>query len=134
MPRRVERAPVLIVEDDPDLRVALSRLLADEGYEVVTAAEGQEALDRLRAPSRPCLVLLDLMMPNIDGFEFRVRQLEDPDLAAIPVIVLSGGGNLEEKAAPLGAAASLTKPLDFDRLLECVARISRARERPAALS
>jgi len=127
MPRPVERAPVLIVEDDPDLRLALSRLLGDEGYEVVTAAEGQEALDRLRAPRRPCLVLLDLMMPNIDGFEFRVRQLEDPELAAIPVIVLSGGGNLEEKAAPLGAAASLTKPLDFDELLECVAAaVSRA--------
>ena len=113
---------MLIIEDDPDLRDALHELLAGEGYEVSTAAEGQEGLARLGAPPRPCLVLLDLMLPNMDGFEFRVRQLEDPELAPIPVIVLSGGGDVEQKVARLGVAAALTKPLDFERLLECVAR------------
>ena len=115
-------APVLIIEDDPDTRDALGELLSGEGYEVATAADGQEGLRRLGAPPRPCLVLLDLMLPAMDGFEFRVRQLEDPELAAIPVIVLSGGGDVERKVARLGVAASLTKPLDLGTLLEHVAR------------
>src|SRR5207247_2102614 len=83
-----------IIEDDPDLRDALGELLSGEGYEVATAADGREGLRRLGAPPRPCLVLLDLMLPAMDGFEFRLRQLEDPALAAIPVIVFSGGGDV----------------------------------------
>src|SRR5436309_7730041 len=117
MRRRPERGPVLIIEDDPELREALSGLLSSEGYAVTTATDGQAGLDRLRAPPRPSLVLLDLMLPHMDGFEFRVRQLEDPELAAIPVIVLSGGADVEQKAAPLGVVASLTKPVDFERLV-----------------
>ncbi len=117
-----ESAPVLIIEDDPDLRDAWGELLSGEGYEVATAADGREGLRRLGAPPRPCLVLLDLMLPAMDGFEFRLRQLEDPALAAIPVIVFSGGGDVERKVARLGVAASLTKPLDLGTLLEHVAR------------
>jgi DNA-binding response OmpR family regulator len=113
--------PVLIVEDDPEVREALRRLLSDEGYEVTTAAEGQEGLERLHASPRPWCVVLDLMLPNMDGFEFRVRQMGDPEVAAIPVIVLSAGGDVERKVAHLGVTASLTKPPDFDRLLACVA-------------
>ncbi len=115
------RSPVLIVEDDPEVRESLRRLLSDEGYEVTTAAEGQEGLERLHAQPQPCCVVLDLMLPNMDGFEFRVRQMGDPEVAAIPVIVLSAGGDVERKVAHLGVAASLTKPPDFDRLLDCVA-------------
>src|SRR3989442_6319714 len=122
MARADGSAPVLIIEDDPDTRAALGELLSGEGYEVATAADGQEGLRRLGAPPRPCLVLLDLMLPNMDGFEFRVRQLEDPELADIPVIVLSGGGDVEQKVARLGVAASLTQPLDFARLLQHIAR------------
>jgi CheY-like chemotaxis protein len=115
------RSPVLVVEDDPEVRESLRRLLSDEGYEVTTAAEGQEALERLHARPHPCCVVLDLMMPNMDGFEFRVRQMEDPEVAAIPVIVLSAGGDVERKVAHLGVAVALTKPPDFDRLLASVA-------------
>src|SRR5438093_2384819 len=122
MARADGSAPVLIIEDDPDTRAALGELLSGEGYEVATAADGQEGLRRLRAPPRPCLVLLDLMLPHMDGFEFRVRQLEDPELAVIPVIVLSGGADVEQKAAPLGVVVSLTKPVDFERLVDYVAR------------
>jgi CheY-like chemotaxis protein len=122
MPRVAQNAPVLIIEDDPDLRDALRVLLSGEGYQVTTAADGREGLARMGAPPRPGVILLDLMLPRMDGFEFRVRQLEDPELAAIPVIVLSGGGDVEQKAARLGVAASLMKPLDFQVLLDCLAR------------
>jgi len=122
MPRVAQSAPVLIIEDDPDLRDALRELLSGEGYHVTTAADGREALARMGAPPRPGVVLLDLMLPRMDGFEFRVRQLEDPELAAIPVIVLSGGGDVQQKAARLGVVASLMKPIDFEALLDCVAR------------
>ena len=113
---------MLIIEDDPDLRDALCALLRGEGYQVAAAADGCEGLDRMGAPPRPGLVLLDLMLPHMDGFEFRVRQLENPELAGIPVIVFSGGGDVEQKAARLGVAASLMKPLDFRTLLDHVAR------------
>ncbi len=116
-----DRAPVLIVEDDPEIRQALCRLLSDEGYEVETASEGEEGLERLRAHPRPCCVVLDLMLPKMDGFEFRVRQMEDPEVASIPVIVLSAGGEVERKVEHLRVAASLTKPPDFEKLLRVVA-------------
>ena len=122
MPRVAHSAPVLIIEDDPDLRDALRELLSGKGYHVTTAADGREGLARMGAPPRPGVILLDLMLPRMDGFEFRVRQLEDPELAAIPVIVLSGGGDVQQKAARLGAVASLMKPLDIQALLDCVAR------------
>ena len=122
MPRVAQSAPVLIIEDDPELRDALRELLSGEGYRVTTAADGREGLARMGAPPRPGVVLLDLMLPRMDGFEFRVRQLEDPELAGIPVIVFSGGGDVEQKVARLGVAASLMKPLDFEALLDCVAR------------
>ena len=122
MSRAAQNAPVLIIEDDPDLRDALSQLLSGEGYQVTTAADGREGLDRMGVPPRPGLVLLDLMLPQMDGFEFRVRQLEDPELAGIPVIVFSGGGDVERKVARLDVAASLMKPLDFGTLLDYVAR------------
>ena len=122
MPCVAQSAPVLIIEDDPDLRDALRELLSGKGYHVTTAADGREGLARMGAPPRPGVILLDLMLPRMDGFEFRVRQLEDPELAAIPVIVLSGGGDVERKVARLGVAASLTKPLDLGTLLEHVAR------------
>ncbi|HUE29581.1 MAG TPA: response regulator transcription factor [Verrucomicrobiae bacterium] len=122
MPSVAQSAPVLIIEDDPELRDALRELLSGEGYQVTTAADGQEGLARMGAPPRPGVVVLDLMLPRMDGFEFRVRQLEDPELAGIPVIILSGGADMEHKVARLGVAASLMKPLDFETLLDCVAR------------
>src|ERR1043166_6147962 len=88
--------PILVVEDDPDVREALVLLLEREGYAVTSVNNGQEALEQLRAtPS--ALILLDLMLPVMDGFEFRVHQLQDPALARVPVIVLSGGGDLTRK-------------------------------------
>jgi CheY-like chemotaxis protein len=117
------RCPVLIVEDDADLREMMDQLLTLEGYQPETATNGKEALDYLKGGGRPDLILLDLMMPVMDGWEFRRRQREDPQLSQLPVVVLSA---LEpSRAVDLGGAAFLKKPLDFDRLLELVRKYCR---------
>jgi DNA-binding response OmpR family regulator len=107
---------------------SMTVLLECEGFEVSTAADGEQALDRLRGPVPPALVVLDLMLPVMDGFEFRVRQMLDPAIAMIPVIVCSGGGDLEQKAAGLGAAACLRKPIDLDELVRLIGSCVVARE------
>lgn len=113
-------APVLIVEDDDDLREMMAQLLTLEGFRAETVANGRDALEYLRRADLPNLILLDLMMPIMDGWEFRRIQTEDPRLASLPVIVLSA---LEPpRTADFGGALFLTKPLDFDRLLELVRR------------
>jgi CheY-like chemotaxis protein len=121
---------VLIVEDDADTRDMLATLLATAGFHTVAAEDGLEALHLLRtvlhrAPDVPCLVLLDLKMPRLSGKEFRRAQLGDPIVANVPVAVMSGAHDLEQRAQALGAVASLTKPIDFDMLLEVVRRYCR---------
>jgi CheY-like chemotaxis protein len=112
------QCPVLIVEDDEDLRDMMAQLLTIEGYDAATVANGREALEYLHTSAPPHVILLDLMMPVMDGWEFRRQQQADPDLARVPVIVLSA---LDAgRAANVEATAFLKKPLDFDRLLELV--------------
>jgi CheY-like chemotaxis protein len=116
---------VLIVEDDPDVREMLATLLSMEGFYAVGAEDGLEALHLLRtvrhrAPGTPCLVLLDLKMPRLGGHEFRRAQLGDPIVANVPVAVMSGAVDLEERAQDLGAVASVPKPIDVDALLDVV--------------
>lgn len=118
-----ERNPVLIIEDDADLREMMAQLLTLEGFHAETAANGQDALDYLRSGEPPDLILLDLMMPIMDGWEFRRRQAADPSLARVPVVVLSALD--PARGADLDAAAFLKKPLDFDRLLDLVRRYCR---------
>jgi CheY-like chemotaxis protein len=118
---------VLIVEDDPDTREMLTMLLSTEGFHAVAAEDGLEALHLLRtvrhrAPHVPCLVLLDLKMPRLGGGEFRRAQLGDPTVASVPVAVMSGASDAEQRAQALGAVATLTKPIDFDMLLDVVRR------------
>ena len=110
--------PVLIVEDDDDLRDMMAQMLTIEGFNAATAANGREALDYLHSTGRPSVILLDLMMPVMDGWEFRRQQKADPELAPVPVIVLSALD--PPRAATVDADAFLKKPLDFDRLLELV--------------
>jgi len=112
----------LVVEDNGDIRTAMKVLLELEHYRVVTVANGDEALQLLRDGLQPGLILLDLAMPGKDGFQFRNEQLQDPELARIPVVVYSGACNVGEKAAALGAAAFFHKPIEIDTLLELVAR------------
>jgi DNA-binding response OmpR family regulator len=113
--------PVLIVEDDDDAREALAAFLEGEGYQVLEAHDGREALDRLRL-SPVCLVLLDLMMPVMNGWAFRAEQLRDPALASVPVVVVTADTTAVSRVGALGVAACMTKPLDLDRLLDVVGR------------
>jgi CheY-like chemotaxis protein len=114
----VTTCPILIVEDDSDLREMMEQLLTLEGYTAATAANGREALEYLRRSGAPDLILLDLMMPVMDGWEFRREQERDPQLASVPVVVLSALD--QQRARDIGANAFLKKPLDFDRLLTLV--------------
>jgi CheY-like chemotaxis protein len=118
---------VLIVEDDPDVREMLAALLVTEGFHAVAAEDGLEALHLLRAvrhraPQIPCLILLDLTMPRLSGNEFRRAQLGDPTVASVPVAVMSGAVDLEQRAQALGAVATLAKPIDCEMLLKIVRR------------
>jgi CheY-like chemotaxis protein len=115
-----DHCPVLIVEDDADLRDMMAQLLLLEGYRTETAANGQDALRYLSHGGRPDVILLDLMMPVMDGWEFLRRKRLEPSIAGVPVVVLSAMD--PARATNLGGTAFLTKPLDFDRLLELVRR------------
>ena len=120
-----ERRSILIVEDDADLREALSEVLRDEGYTVAMAADGREALDHLRRQSHPSLILLDLTMPVMNGWQFRAEQRQDPDLSGIPVVVLSAGDRLAEQVVPLGISDYVRKPIELSRLLRLIEQYCR---------
>jgi len=114
-------ADVLIVEDDPDIREDLADLLRARGYAVQTACNGRDALDELRAGDLPRVILLDLMMPVMNGWDFRSHMLQDSTLARIPVVLLSGAADVQQHAAALHAADFVTKPIKLDRLYAMVA-------------
>ena len=114
------RVDVLIVEDDNDLREALAESFRAEGYTVAEADHGQSAMKHLQESVLPRVILLDLMMPVMDGWGFRTAQLQDPLLASLPVIVITGDGRPAARA--VAADEYVTKPIDFDRLLTVVRR------------
>ncbi len=112
---------MLVVDDDRDIRDVLTDALEAEGYRVVTAADGQEALDWLRSGvERPCVILLDLMMPRLDGIQFRTEVMNDPALAVLPVVVLSADPSIIMTAKSLNFAGSLRKPVPLEALLAAV--------------
>ena len=111
---------ILIVEDDFDIREALEQILAEEGYAVRGASNGSEALEIATSGPAPRLILLDLMMPVMNGWQFRSEQLKEPRLAAVPVLVISADPDLQQKAAKLGVAGLLKKPISLDDLLSAV--------------
>ena len=112
-------ASVMIVEDDRDTREMLARFLELEGFDVREAANGQLALEALREDSRTCVILLDLMMPVMNGWQFRSAQTNDPELSKIPVVVVTAAGARDQIPA-IDADAWLSKPIDFDRLLATI--------------
>jgi len=115
-------AHVLVVDDDLATREALAFILGAEGYRVTTADDGRDALDQLHHDNPTDLIVLDLMMPVMDGWQFREEQLGDPQVADIPVIVCSAAGRVREQAAALHAAAYLDKPVDPQALVAVVHR------------
>lgn len=116
---KVKGCTVLVIDDDQDVRETLCEVIRDQGCSAECAGNGAEALDRLaQAAAKPCVILLDLMMPIMDGYEFRRRQLMDAALRGIPVIVLTAG-QLDDRQRLL-CAPVVTKPFDLDRLLGTV--------------
>jgi CheY-like chemotaxis protein len=113
---------ILVVEDDASVREALAVFLEGEGYSVVEAGDGAEALTRLRTSGPVALILLDLMMPVMNGWEFRDAQARDPRLASIPVVVITADNSAVHQAARAGVAGCLLKPLEFPELLSYVGR------------
>ena len=116
---------ILVVDDDPDVREALTEILGDEGYRVTGVRNGREALEYLRNQTRPSLILLDMMMPEMDGWRFRLELKKVPGLASIPVVILSAHGSVRDAALALGAADYLRKPLRVENLLEIAERYCR---------
>jgi CheY-like chemotaxis protein len=118
---------VLLVDDDRDVRDTIEQILTDEGFSVSTATDGEDALARLAGTGGlPRLILLDLMMPVMDGREFLARVHRDSRLAQIPIVIISSGRDGQRESAALGTAGYLAKPIELDHLLSNVRRwISR---------
>jgi CheY-like chemotaxis protein len=110
----------MLVDDNFVMREAMSQVLGCDGYRVTTAANGADAFRRLDGHEKPGMILLDLNMPVMDGPTFCLRQREDPELAAVPVVLLSSAGDVAERASSLGAQTYLQKPVDTARLLDVV--------------
>jgi|KBSMisStandDraft_5_1062788.scaffolds.fasta_scaffold146945_2 CheY-like chemotaxis protein len=119
---------ILIVDDDNDVRSALSELLEEEGFSVEGAPNGREALARLRGGTvHPAVILLDLMMPGMDGWDFRSEQMRDPRLAAVPVVVVSASGFSQESIrTQFRPAAYMEKPIEGTVLLDVIRELVRS--------
>jgi CheY-like chemotaxis protein len=112
---------VMIVEDDRDVRDSVREALEDHGYQTVGASQGKEALELLRSSAaKPCIILLDMMMPVMDGWAFRKAQTADPALSSIPVIVLTAHSSASDTAREMGAVGFLRKPVTLQELLAAV--------------
>ena len=121
---------VLIVDDDARIRALMARLLETSGYKAVEAANGKEALARMRQ-RRPCVILLDLQMPIMDGLEFRRQQLADPELAEVPVICVTGFYDSSDILRSTGVRC-FTKPVQLSALLQAIREVCESSERPAS--
>lgn len=126
------RRTILVVDDDIDLRESVVECLTEEGHSVLMAENGSRALELLASGLAPDLILLDLMMPEMDGRAFRARQLEDPKLSAIPIVVFTAHAASHEVADELGAVGLLKKPVRLETLLAAVERAIGAAVTPAA--
>jgi chemosensory pili system protein ChpA (sensor histidine kinase/response regulator) len=120
---RVQAPPVLVVDDDEDIRTLVCLVLGSEGYRAVPARDGVDALRILEETDRPALILLDIMMPRMDG-EQLIAALRSAGLAHIPVVIMSGHNEARQKTRTAGAAGCLVKPVDIDVLVSTVRRFA----------
>ena len=122
---RNSKTAVLVIDDDADIRELMKILLEADGYQVNVAADGAEALEQLQTGARPALILLDLMMPQMDGEQF-LKRIHSGRFAKVPVVILSGHSGGKKKAEQLKAASCLPKPVELDELLKTVHRFANA--------
>jgi CheY-like chemotaxis protein len=113
---------IMVVDDDADVRDAVTGLLEGHGYAVIPASNGQEALDELKAGEKPSLILLDVMMPIMDGQAFTAEQQADPELADIPVVVFTAFATALDKMKDMKSFARIEKPVQAEQLLDSVDR------------
>ena len=118
-----QQAPILVVDDDTDLRETLGELLCEEGYDARLFENGKAALEFLRRGERPKLILLDLMMPEMNGWQFREEQLRDVALKDIPVVVMTASRGLDGN--PISAQEILYKPIGLGEIIDAVERNAR---------
>jgi CheY-like chemotaxis protein len=119
----LHRCSVLVVDDDPAVRELLLVALAGEGYDVAAVSHGREALHHLRSHAATCIIVMELVLPVMDGRAFRIVQLRDRSLAWIPVVMMSAASDGERRARDLGARLYMRKPLNLDELRHALRRI-----------
>ena len=124
------RCSILVIDDDAETRELLRVALMAEGYDVATASNGRDALDYLRSHALTCVLLLDLMLPVMDGLHFRTAQLHDRSLAWIPLVVVSGAVDADRQARALGAVRVLRKPLNLDEVRRVLQDIACGQVQP----
>ena len=126
MSQRSSRVTILLVEDDFVLRTSLAELLVNQGYAVECAAHGLEAFERLsNAPAKPDVIVLDLMMPYMTGFEFRTLQRALPSVCNVPVVVITASGQSAVEAQKMGVKETFYKPVNTWRFLETIRHLAR---------
>jgi len=125
------RCGVLVVDDDVDAREVLKVALTADGYGVAAVPNGREALHYLRSHANTCIILLDLMLPVMDGPSFRQVQLRDRSLAWIPVVIMSGALDANQRAREIGARRFVRKPLDLDEVRQALRSIGCGQAQPS---
>ena len=129
-PSEAHRCSVLVVDDDAEVRELLRVALEAEGYHVDGVHDGREALNHLRSHADTCIILLDLMLPIMDGVHFRTAQLRDRSLAWIPVILMSGAPDAARRASELDVRRLIRKPLDLDEVKQALELVGCCQARP----
>jgi len=124
------RCSVLVVDDDADVGELMRVTLEAEGYQVAFVRNGREALNHLRSHADTCIILLDLMLPIMDGTHFRTTQLNDRSLAWIPVVLMSAAPDADRRARELGARGLVKKPLDLDEVKQALRSVGCCQARP----
>jgi two-component system response regulator CpxR len=125
----MHNAPILVVDDDDDVRTMLCIVLSAEGYAAVGAADGLEALERMRRDGPPPLVFVDLMMPRMNGEDLIRFMTQDPSLARVPVVIMSGQPTVRTAAPAHGVRARLLKPVELDDVLAVACQYAQSDDR-----